>query len=56
MNGQRRKPVGTERPSGEDDDQRVDRPGHPENQVPADGELAKTKGGKGSGRAALRRQ
>ena len=46
--------VGTERPSGEDDAQRVERAEAPRNRVPADGEVAKTKGGKGSGRAATR--
>lgn len=44
--------VGTERPSGEDDAQRVERASAPRNRVPADGEAAKTKGGQGSGRAA----
>ena len=45
-------PVGTGRPSGEDDAERVERADSPRNRVPADGEVAKTKGGKGSGRAA----
>jgi hypothetical protein len=49
-------PIGTERPSGEDDRERVEPAEAPRNQVPADGERAKTKGGRGSGRAAPRRK
>lgn len=49
---QRKSPVGTERPSGEDDPQQVEDAGAPRNRVPADGELSKTEGGKGSGRPA----
>jgi len=48
---QRRPPVGTERPSGEDDAQRVERAEAPRNKAPADGELSKTEGGMGTGRA-----
>ena len=47
---QRKPPVDARRPRGEDDAERVERAAASRNQVPADGEAAKTKGGKGSGR------